>query len=322
MCVITFFTSCESRKGKHAIVTNNRDNIVKVKDKIIAFDTKGEFFGSNVEASIYNNLLFFTDDDSKDELIRIYNLDSLSFVVGTGVQGRGPGEIGRMYGLVIDEFSNKFYVPDYATYKMFSYDIDSLLKLGKQYEPSVKWKMSPSEFPNEFMMISKDKAIGQMIKPIGTSKFNMAVSTIDMNTGATSDFVDLQPDIEKKRFTICVSPSDNIFVQAFQLQDLLTIADLKGNRICDVVGKGNEDNKIYYTTVCVVGNRIFAAFSGKESHEEDSFRPTLVDVFDFQGKYIETLDVGYRIVDICYDKRNKRAFFVFDDVIQFGFLNV
>ena len=45
-------------------------------------------------------------------------------------------------------------------------------------------------------------------------------------------------------------------------------------------------------------------------------------VFDMDGNYRKTLDVGYKIQDYCIDEDNSRVIFVFSDEIQFGYLNI
>jgi hypothetical protein len=46
------------------------------------------------------------------------------------------------------------------------------------------------------------------------------------------------------------------------------------------------------------------------------------NVFDLDGNYIKTLDVGYRIWRMSVDEDNDRLFFTFDDEIQFGYLDL
>ena len=45
-------------------------------------------------------------------------------------------------------------------------------------------------------------------------------------------------------------------------------------------------------------------------------------VFDMNGNYIRTLDVGYKMMDFCIDEDNNRAIFAFSDEIQFGYLDL
>jgi len=45
-------------------------------------------------------------------------------------------------------------------------------------------------------------------------------------------------------------------------------------------------------------------------------------VFDLHGDYLKTLDVGYKIVDFCYDDDNNRIIMNLNDEIQFAYLSL
>lgn len=104
------------------------------------------------------------------------------------------------------------------------------------------------------------------------------------------------------------------------MYDMLTIANLQGETICSIKGPNDGRDNVYYTKVHIVGKYIYAVFSGKDQTEEGAFSSSLIDVFDFAGNYIKTLDVGYQISDFCYDKENNRFVFLFNDTIQFGYM--
>lgn len=50
--------------------------------------------------------------------------------------------------------------------------------------------------------------------------------------------------------------------------------------------------------------------------------PEKLLVFNINGDYIKTLDIGYKILDLCYDERNESLLLAFDDMIQFGYLTL
>ncbi len=64
-----------------------------------------------------------------------------------------------------------------------------------------------------------------------------------------------------------------------------------------------------------------ASYSGGNRLTEE-YDPTKLLLFDLKGNHIKTLDIGYRISDFCHDKKNNNIIFCFDDVIQFGYLNL
>lgn len=320
--VLLCLVSCDKGGETRTVMLTNRDNVQNVKEKIQTFEPNGRYFGSMVTASIYDDILILVDMQSSDSLIFLYDLNNLGCLASTGIRGRGAGEIARIGSVVIDEYNHKFYIADHATYKMLSYDIDSLIRMKQEYEPDLKWKMIPSRFPNGFVVVSKDKAIAKMIEPIGNSDYGMSLSAMNLEDGNMLDFDDLHPEISKRRFSLAVSSSNKIIVEAFSSQNLLTIADLQGNIICDVVGKDASERKAYYTAVAITNNRIFAAFSGKNFRDYEAFLTSKIDVFDFDGNYIKTLDVGYNVRHLYYDNKRNRLFFIFEDTIQFGFLDL
>lgn len=68
-------------------------------------------------------------------------------------------------------------------------------------------------------------------------------------------------------------------------------------------------------------DKIIASYSGGDSRT-NAYRPTRFLVFSLDGDYLKTLDVGFRIVDFCYDNNNNRIIMNFNDEIQFGYLDL
>lgn len=54
----------------------------------------------------------------------------------------------------------------------------------------------------------------------------------------------------------------------------------------------------------------------------DAGSPTSLLVFNLEGDYLKTLNVGYRIMYFCYDKENNRILMALNDEIQFGYLSL
>jgi predicted RNA-binding protein associated with RNAse of E/G family len=50
--------------------------------------------------------------------------------------------------------------------------------------------------------------------------------------------------------------------------------------------------------------------------------PTKFLVFDLEGNYLKTLETGYKICNICYDKKENRILMSLDDQIQFASLEL
>lgn len=317
--ILAGMSSCISNKD-NVITLSERDNVVSVKNEVHEFNIDDRLFGANTKIAVLSKYLILSDCNASDTLIHIYDSKNFRHLVSTGKVGVGPNEIGRIGNVVVDEINRIFYVVDYTKYSMFAFNIDSLIEINDKYRPNLKWKVPSHGFPNDFVVLNSDSAIGQIIEPIGTNDFAMNVAILNMNNGEISNPMNLNPDIKKKRFQLSASQKNNILVEAFSTYDMLTIANLQGKIICSIKGTNDRKDKVYYTNVHIVGEYIYAVFSGKNHSEEEAFSSSLIDVFDFSGNYIKTFDVGYQISDFCYDKENNRFVFLFNDTIQFGYM--
>ena len=105
----------------------------------------------------------------------------------------------------------------------------------------------------------------------------------------------------------------------------MSILTLDGELKYNIYGPAwdkKESNKIHhYGDVAFCGDKIVAAYSGGANFS-DAYAPTKLLVFNLEGDYLKTLDVGYRISSFCYDKDRNRLIMVLDDEIQFGYLEL
>ena len=111
-----------------------------------------------------------------------------------------------------------------------------------------------------------------------------------------------------------------MIVEVYINYDLMAIMDLEGRVKCYVHGpdwttKGLET----FGKVMITPNYILAAYSGDDWAKG---RTDKIHVFDLEGDYVKTLDVGYDILDCIYDKTHHRLFMIFNDEIQFGYLDL
>ena len=140
------------------------------------------------------------------------------------------------------------------------------------------------------------------------------------------------PKILKKRFVFAASKEHNLYVEAHRYSDLLTICDLYGNLVTNIYGPDWNDNQTnktaYYSKPIFYKDKIIVSYSGKDSFTKDkggmprAVLSTMFQVFDIEGNYIKTLDVGYDIQDFCCDEKSNRLIMILDDDIQFGYLNL
>jgi sugar (pentulose or hexulose) kinase len=45
-------------------------------------------------------------------------------------------------------------------------------------------------------------------------------------------------------------------------------------------------------------------------------------IFDLEGNYIKTIDIGYRFQDFCIDEENNRIVMAMNDDIQFAYWDI
>jgi hypothetical protein len=83
----------------------------------------------------------------------------------------------------------------------------------------------------------------------------------------------------------------------------------------------NEVLKVQDRVKEIIGDEVLIGSIARLNILND-YLPTSLLVFDMNGNYIRTLDVGYKMMDFCIDEDNNRAIFAFSDEIQFGYLDL
>jgi len=284
-----------------------RNTVISVHDSIREFSTDTILVGSFARMFLMKDYLIIGDYRSSNNQIHIFDKNNFSYLTSTGKIGQGPDEITVLGNIGVDEARGKFYVSDHGKMKIFSYDMDSVLKCTS-YSPRIKSDMNMTRFPDKYQYISDTMSVALMIEPTSVSTFNMAVSKWNLKDGTFSSMPYQHPKITKKRISFAASMEHNLYVECYNYYDLMTICSLDGSLKCNVYGpqwSAKESNKIHcYGDVIFCGDKIVAAYSGKKNFSDDYY-PTQLLVFDLEGNYLKTMDVGYRIVSLCYDKVEK-----------------
>lgn len=303
---------------------NKRDNIVGVHSLIKEIRIEDVLIGSIVRPFLLEDYLIIGDYNSSDKLIHIFDRNSFKYLGSTGYIGQGPDEITVMGHIGIDEVRHKFYVSDHGKQKIFSYNIDSVLA-NPNYSPEVKAEINMVQFPDRYQYISDTLSIALMIEPTSTSTFNQSVAKWNMQSGIFKPMKYHHPDITKKRISFATSTENLLYVECYTYHDLMSICNFDGSLKYNIYGPEwdkKESNKIhFYGNVVFCGDKIVAAYSGGNNFSEE-YNPTKYLVFDLDGNYLKTLDVGYKIVDFCFDKGNNRIIMSLNDEIQFAYLDL
>lgn len=324
--IIAFCWGCSpnSTTERHQ---SKRDNTVNVHDKIKEIVIKDILTNNYARVQIIDNYLFIKDYKSVDELIHIFDKENFKHITSTAFQGQGPGEIARIGYIVEDKENRKFYVTDEGKYKIFSYDLDSVIT-DPTYIPVEKMKLSEQLFPWDYIYVNDTLSIGVTVEPIGSDDFRPVVGKFNMKTSEVKHMsYTINPNIKKKRICFGISMEHSIYVECHAPHDLMTICSIDGDLKYNIYGP-NWDTETHgidhYGPVLFCDNKIVALYSGEKGFTENgrSTWPTKFIFFDLEGNYLKTLDTGYQIVGFCYDKDNHRFIMSMDDDMQFAYLDL
>lgn len=301
-----------------------RDNVVNVHSLIKEIPIDDVLIGSIARPFLLGDYLLIGDYKSSDKLIHIFDKNSFDYLTSTAYVGQGPDEITVMGHIGINEEKHCFYVSDHGKLKIYGYDIDSVL-VNPDYVPTVKTEMNMIRFPDRYQYINDTLSIALMIEPTSDFTFNQSVAKWNMQAGLFEPMEYQHPDITKKRISFAVLPENGIYVECYTYHDLMSICKLDGRLKCNVYGPKwdkEESTRIHhYGNVVFCKDKIIASYSGGDNRTK-AYNPTRFLVFSIDGDYLKTLDVGFQIIDFCYDEDNDRIIINFDDEIQFGYLNL
>jgi len=321
--IILMCYSCSNNSSKEKY-QSKRNNIINVKAKLREIKTGDILVGSIARMHLIGKYLIVADYNTSSKLIHIFDKNNFRYITSCAPHGQGPSEITNMGHIEIDNAHRRFYVSDHGKQKIFSYDLDSVL-LDPKYIPKIKTDLKKTQFPSEYYLINDTISIARIIAPTGNSGYSEFIAKWNMSTGEITPMKYKHPDIDKRRVVFDVSKVDSSYVECYSYHDLMTICDFSGKLRYNIYGPNwdsEESKKIYYYSgVKFCGNKIIALYSGNENSSKN-YLPTKLIVFNTNGDYIQTLETGYKIVDFCYDKENDRILMTFDDIIQFGYLDL
>ena len=260
------------------------------------------------------------DYDAWDGAIHLFDKGDFRYITSAGSKGEGPNELTIMGNVSIDEARRKFYITDNAKYKVFSYDMDSVVSMGRSYRHQLKAKFSTSRIPSDAIYINDTLSYCRLIVPTSVSTFDQMIGKWNMLTGEIKVIGEKHPDTHQKRTKIDVSMEKNMMVEVSYQYDLMNISDLDGNVQCYIYGPDWETKGLQtFGDVMITPNHILASYSGDKWANAETYK---IHVFDLKGNYQQTLDIGYKMIDCVYDKTHHRLFMVFNDEIQFGYLDL
>lgn len=329
LCLLAgMFIGCKENSSTELYV-KSRTNVVKVKDKIKEVMTEEPFISTYSDVYLLNEHLIVKDWKGYDNLIHIFDKNTFEHVKSTGTTGQGPYEIANIGNVFIDENRNNFYVVDQGKLRLLSYNLDSLLTVDN-YSFTTKADLTKNNYPSSCYYIADTFSIAKQLS--FENNGGGAIEACGRWNMKTNEFKKgyVHPSQSTKAINthsthFDASESQGIYVMCSRFFDVMTICNLDGSLKCNVYGPNWKDSKsdvIHYNMdVCIGGDKIYALYSGADQNSKDYY-PTQMLIYDVNGNYLKTLEIGYRILNFCYDEDHHRLILHADDDIQFGYLDL
>ena len=331
LLVLGLVSSCKQYDSGHRKYYDVRDNVIEVKQNIHNIPINNVDISNFGTPYILNQYLLISDYKSFEKLIYIFDKNSFKFITSVGDNGQGPGEIANMGAIIPNNRENAFYVIDHGHQAVYDFPMDSVLS-HPDYLPKKKANMDKMEFPFMMQYYNDTLSYALFMKVINAGDYRPVVAQWNMLTGERR-FMPYtgHPEIEKKRVSFAASPEHNLYVEVYWYHDLLSLCTLDGVLKYNLYGKRwnniKSNENAYYDEVIFCKDKIVASYWGdkrlfKDNGNLNVHRPDKLIVFDLDGDYIATLEVGYPILHFCYDESNNRLIFAFDDDMQFAYLDL
>ncbi|MBQ6746644.1 MAG: 6-bladed beta-propeller [Bacteroidaceae bacterium] len=299
----------------------SRGNLTEVKKNVKLLEPDSVLLSDFSYIKVLGNYLAIPDLKSSGKLVHLFDKETLSYIASAGNLGQGPREISSIAAVAYDEKDDCLQVVDYGSKNVYSFNMDDVRK-NPDYLPSVKLELRNDVVPYEYHFLSDTLSYGSFIIPDGQSS-SMRIGRWNMHTGEVQVHNSEHPATKGNVVVYDYSNKHDLIVECSNKYDLINIFDGQLNLKTRVYGpewEENGDNKQHFLSVVIYKDWIIAAYDGKD-RQTDSM-PTICHVFDLDGNYIKTLDIGYKIWRMSVDEDNDRLYLSFQDEIQFGYLDL
>ena len=324
-------SSCKQHDKGHRKYYDAGQNVIKKKQDIHEIQIEDVEISNFGTPYILNDYLIISDYNSFDKLIHIFDKNTFRYITSVGQQGQGPSEIANMGKIISDNERNIFYVIDHGHQSLLSFPMDSVLS-NEFYVPQKKAGIDQTEFPFMMQYESDTLSYALFMRVLNPGDYTPVVAKWNMQTGER-EFMPYvgHREVEKKRVSFAASPKYNLYTEVYWYHDLITICTLDGELKYNLYGKNWDNRKsnkeAYFDQVAFCKDKIIASYWGdRRMYNRDGGQhvhyPDKLLIFDLEGNYISTLQIGYSILSFCYDDESDRLIFAFDDDIQFGYLDL
>ena len=313
-------------------VQRNRTNIIQMRDKVKEIKIEDVLLHNFSRVYLIDKYLIIKDPYSFDKMIHLFDKNDFSYITSTGERGPGPDELTSPADIGFNATNRKLYVSDHAKYQFFFFDLDSVLA-DPHYISKERLKFDRSQLPIELQYINDTLSIGYFVLPVSNSDFRPAVGKWNMSTDEVTILnTHDHPEIQRKRASFAASLEHGMFIEGYRHHDLMSICDLDGNLKYYIYGakwdNRTQNKVIFYTKIIFCKDKIVALYGDGDDnfiHDKEGIRSneaTKLIIFSISGDYIQTLELGYKTLDICYDRDNNRIIMSIDAEIQFAYLNL
>lgn len=323
---IILSASCSGCSNSNSVETRQRqrDKVENITDKIRELPMADLIIGPAGRINVTENHIFFTDANAADNYVNMISPFTLKHEGSFAKIGPGPEEIQSPGAVSMNDELGTVYIFDYGHWQVAAFNIDSALTVP-DYKPWVKLKITSSAFPSHYAHINDSIGFAREISNWDlNNSYSQAICTFNLSTGEQRPFAEAERRPDNRSLVTPYAGADSIVVETCSNNDLMLIYDFNGNLLRKVKGPhyGNNPDKhtAYFNKSVVTPRYILASYSGGPRNTE--YFGTKLHIFNHQGDYIKTFETGRTIIDFGFHEKTNRLFFVFNDEMQFGILDL
>lgn len=304
----------------HRTKTFNPDKrIVSFKERIkdIPFSEIVQVGGIEITDSIV-----IVEDFSgfNDRVFYLLNKNNFRLIAKSLKLGKGPGEITRAGYFTTDRLKQKLFLNDHGKNVVWKIPIDSMIS-NPEYLPSQQLPRNRLLLLQEYYFINDSLSLGIAMHPLSHSTFEIKTVKWNIRNNSIDEFGYEHPDAQGKYLSTMsfgISLEYGCYFKAHYWLDLLTICNLDGTLKFNIYGPdwGKKDklgsNIYFFGGVKPYHNFILAAYVGDKAtvtdvnKREKGNSPTKILIFNQEGDYVATIELGINFTEFAVDEGNNR----------------
>ena len=322
LVLIVILAACGQDNNSIILVDRNRNKIVDVQKDIHIIEPEDVIISRVSYLKVMGDYIVIPDRQSPSKLVHLFDKNTIKYIGSTGDLGQGPDEISSMASVAYDKNRNELQVVDYGSRRIYCFNIDSIGK-NPDYLPSTRFRLREDVYPYEYHYINDTLSYGAYIVPQGYMSYNVKIGKWNMQTGDIKLHEYEYPGILENNVVYDYSEKQDLIVECSNSYDLINYFDSNLNLRLRIMGPNWDkkgDKKQHFLSVVIYKNWVIASYDGEKY--SDNQMPKVCHVFDMNGKYIKTLDVGYKIWRMSVDEEKDRLYFSFYDSFTLGYLDL